>query len=91
MDKRKLTELLVEHKEKDVGDYTSSRVKPWPKPETWLVWRRYTLSLASGVSASPPLLRLIVRYLIQQESVQRENILYLNFEDDHFVELPCLL
>ena len=31
-------------------------------------------------------MRLIARYLIQEENVPRENILYLNFEDDRFAE-----
>jgi hypothetical protein len=91
MDKRKLKELLVEHKEKALGDYT---FKPWEiLAQAGDMACQVEIHVITSVrrSGRSTLLRLIVRYLIQQESVPRENILYLNFEDDRFVELQCLL
>ena len=86
MDKRKLAELLVEHKEKALGDHAYT-------PREILVQaadmaRQKEIHVITGVrrSGKSTLMRLIARYLVQEENVPRENILYLNFEDDRFAE-----
>lgn len=86
MDKRKLSELIVEHKEKAIGDHAFTPREILAKAADMV--RQKEIHVITGVrrSGKSTLMRLIVRYLIQEEKVPRENILYLNFEDDRFAE-----
>ena len=86
MDKRKLSELLIEHKEKALGDHVFIRREILA--QTVDMARQKEIHVITGVrrSGKSTLMRLIARYLIQEENVPRENILYLNFEDDRFAE-----
>lgn len=77
MDKRKLSELLVEHKEKALGNHAYT-------PREILVQaadmaRQKEIHVITGVrrSGKSTLMRLIARYLIQEENVPRENFLPL--------------
>ena len=86
MDKRKLAELVVEHKEKALvdQDFTPREILD----QATAMAHQKEIHVITGVrrSGKSTLMRLIARYLIQQENVPRENILYLNFEDDRFAE-----
>ena len=86
MDKRKLSELIVEHKEKAIGDHAFTPREILAKAADMV--RQKEIHVITGVrrSGKSTLMRLIARYLIQEGKVPRENILYLNFEDDRFAE-----
>jgi len=90
MDKRKLSELLVEHKEKSIGDHAFTPREILAQAADMA--RQKEIHVITGVrrSGKSTLMRLIARYLIQEENVPRENILYLNFEDDRFAEFKTL-
>ena len=81
MDKRKLAELLVEHKEKALGDHAYTPREILAQAADMV--RQKEIHVITGVrrSGKSTLMRLIARYLIREENVPRENILYLNFDD----------
>lgn len=86
MDKRKLSELLVEHKEKAIGDHAFTPREILAQAADMA--RQKEIHVITGVrrSGKSTLMRLIAHYLIREKNVPRENILYLNFEDDRFAE-----
>jgi len=85
MEKRKLTELIIEHKEKALsgGNY----IMRDSLIEARTILNQKEMHIISGVRrcGKSTLMRLLMERLIE-EGVKKQNILYLNFEDDRFVE-----
>jgi len=85
MEKRKLAELIVEHKEKVLsgGDYIMREILS----DAHTILNQKEIHIITGVRrcGKSTLMRLLVEKLIE-EGVKKQNILYLNFEDDRFAE-----
>jgi uncharacterized protein len=86
MNKQKLAELLVEHKEKALGDHAFA-LREILSPAGDMTHQK-EIHIITGVrrAGKSTLMRLIAGCLIQRENVPRENILYLISEDDRFAE-----
>ena len=85
MEKRKLTELLVEHKEKFLERSGLIRREIQDKIESYLQQREILILTGVRRSGKSSLLRLICEDLLNNQGVPENNILYLNFEDERFV------
>jgi predicted AAA+ superfamily ATPase len=85
MEKQKLKELLVEHKEKFLARGGLVRRDIQDKIESYLPHREIIIVTGVRRSGKSSLLRLICEDLITSQSVLENNILYLNFEDERFV------
>ena len=85
MEKRKLTELIVEHKEKALsgGNY----IMRDSLYDARAILNQKEIHIISGVRrcGKSTLMRLLMGKLIE-EGTKNQNILYLNFEDDRFAE-----
>lgn len=85
MEKRKLTELIVEHKEKALsgGNY----IVRDSLSDAQKILNQKEIHIISGVRRceKSTLMRLLIGKLIE-EGVKKQNILFLNFEDDRFAE-----
>ena len=85
MEKRKLTELIVEHKEKALsgGNY----IVRDSLSDAQKILNQKEIHIISGVRRceKSTLMRLLMGKLIE-EGVKKQNILFLNFEDDRFAE-----
>jgi len=85
MEKRKLTELIVEHKEKALsgGDY----IMRDSLSDARAILNQKEIHIISGVRrcGKSTLMRLLIEKLLE-EGVKKQNILFLNFEDDRFAE-----
>lgn len=86
MDKRKLAELLVEHKGKALADSDFTPRELLTRAGEMAHQKEINVITGVRRSGKSTLMRMVARYLIQQENVPSENILYLNFEDDRFAE-----
>jgi len=85
MEKRKLTELIIEHKEKALSG--GSYIMRDRLIEARTILNQKEIHIISGVRrcGKSTLMRLLMERLIE-EGVKKQNILYLNFEDDRFAE-----
>jgi uncharacterized protein len=85
MEKRKLTELIIEHKEKALsgGNY----IMRDSLYDARAILNQKEIHIISGVRrcGKSTLMRLLMGKLIE-EGTKNQNILYLNFEDDRFAE-----
>jgi len=85
MEKRKLTELIIEHKEKALSG--GSYIMRDRLIEARTILNQKEIHIISGVRrcGKSTLMRFLMERLIE-EGVKKQNILYLNFEDDRFAE-----
>jgi predicted AAA+ superfamily ATPase len=71
MDKRKLAELLVEHKEKALGDHAVTPREILSRAGDMTHQKEIHIITGGRRSGKSTLMRLIARYLIQRENVPR--------------------
>lgn len=85
MEKRKLTELIIEHKEKALAG--EAYIMRDMLSHAGGILGKKEIHIITGVRrcGKSTLLRLLMGKLID-EGVSRNNILYLNFEDDRFAQ-----
>jgi len=86
MDKRKLRELIVEHKEKALQSQDYIQREAIIDPGELI--KQKEIHTITGVRrcGKSTLLRILMKYLTEQAGVNENNILYLNFEDERFVQ-----
>jgi len=86
MDKRKLRELIVEHKEKTLQSQDYIQREAIIDPGELI--KQKEIHTITGVRrcGKSTLLRILMKYLTEQAGVNENNILYLNFEDERFVQ-----
>ncbi|MCX6260677.1 MAG: ATP-binding protein, partial [Bacteroidia bacterium] len=86
MDKRKIKELIVEHKERAIS--VESFIPRNAALDAQKYFRQKEIHIITGVRrcGKSTLMRLLMNKLLVEEKVKKENILYLNFEDDRFLE-----
>jgi len=86
MEKNKLKQLIVEHKERFLApaDLTRREYQKVIKPYV----RQKEIIVISGVrrAGKSSLMRLICRDILDEQNVPADNVLYLNFEDERFIE-----
>jgi len=85
MEKRKLTELIIEHKEKALSGGEHIMRDILSSAHTILNQREIHIITGVRRCGKSTLMGLLMEKLIE-EGVKKQNILYLNFEDDRFAE-----
>ena len=85
MEKRKLKELIVEHTKSVLKEHNLS---PRHVPNLSTILNKKEIMIISGVRrcGKSSLMRIIVHKLVRHKNIPDANILYLNFEDERFVE-----
>ncbi len=85
MEKRKLKELIVEHTKSVLKDHTLS---PRHVPNLSTILNKQEIVIISGVRrcGKSSLMKIIAHDLVLHKKIPAANILYLNFEDERFVE-----
>lgn len=86
MNKEKIKQLIVEHKERFLKP--ADLVRRDSQPFIEKVLKQKEIIVISGVrrAGKSSLMKLITGDLINQDKVPGNNILYLNFEDERFIE-----
>ena len=85
MEKEKLKELIIGHKEKFLSRKGLIRREIQDKIANYIPQREILIITGVRRSGKSSLMRLICEDLIDDEDVLENNILYLNFEDERFV------
>ena len=87
MDKNKLKELLIEYKQRFLTARTDLiRRKIQDNIEPFIKFKEVVIITGPRRGGKSSLMKLICDDLIKKESVPPSNILYLNFEDERFIE-----
>lgn len=86
MEKEKLKELVVEHKEKFLTKAELVKREIQKDINPFLKQREIIIITGIRRGGKSSLMRLICNDLIEKYSVPHNNILYLNFEDERFTE-----
>jgi predicted AAA+ superfamily ATPase len=86
MEKNKLKQLIIEHKERFLAsaDLAGRECQKIIKPYL----RQKEIIVISGVrrAGKSSLMKLICRDILEEQNVPADNVLYLNFEDERFIE-----
>jgi predicted AAA+ superfamily ATPase len=87
MDKNKLKELLIEYKKRFLADRTDLiRRKIQDNIEPFIKFKEVVIITGPRRGGKSSLMKLICDDLIKKYKVSPSNILYLNFEDERFIE-----
>jgi hypothetical protein len=86
MEKEKLKELIIEHKEKFLTKAELVKREIQKDINTFLKQREIVIITGIRRGGKSSLMRLICDDLIEKYGVPHDNILYLNFEDERFTE-----
>jgi len=86
MDKERLKELIVEHKEKFLSKTGLIKREIQKKIGKYLNSKEVILITGVRRSGKSSLMKLISEDLINTFKVSSSNILYLNFEDERFID-----
>ena len=85
MEKEKLKELIIEHKERFLSRKGLVGREIQKEIEKYIPQREIVIITGVRRSGKSSLMRLICDDVIKKEGVPESNILYLNFEDERFV------
>jgi len=86
MEKDKLKELIIEHKERFLTRTTLVHREIQGDIDKFLKHKEVILITGIRRAGKSSLMRLLSADMIKKYGVQRDNILYLNFEDERFTE-----
>ena len=87
MDKNKLKELLIEYKERFLIERSDLiRREIQDRIESFLKYKEVVMITGTRRGGKSSLMKLICDDLIKKYKVPASNILYLNFEDERFIE-----
>jgi len=87
MDKNKLKELLIEYKHRFLADRTDLiRREIQDRIEAFIKFKEVVMITGTRRGGKSSLMKLICDDLIKKYKVTPSNILYLNFEDERFIE-----
>jgi len=87
MDKNKLKELLIEYKHRFLADRTDLiRREIQDRIEAFIKFKEVVMITGTRRGGKSSLMKLICDDLIKKYKVPPSNILYLNFEDERFIE-----
>jgi predicted AAA+ superfamily ATPase len=86
MEKNKLKQLIIEHKERFLAPADLARRECQKIIKPYL--RQKEIIVISGVrrAGKSSLMKLICRDILEEQNVPADNVLYLNFEDERFIE-----
>lgn len=85
MEKEKLKELIVGHKEKFLSEDGLVKREIQDEVEAYMPQREILIITGIRRSGKSSLMKLLCNDLIKKRNVSGNNILYLNFEDERFV------
>jgi len=85
MEKEKLKELIVNHKEKFLSRTGLIKREIQKDIEDYLASKEIVLITGVRRSGKSSLMRLLAEDLIERFNILKSNILYLNFEDERFI------
>lgn len=85
MEKEKLKELIVGHKEKFLSEEGLIRRDIQDEIEKYIPQREILIITGIRRSGKSSLMKLLCNDLIKKRNISADNILYLNFEDERFV------
>ena len=86
MDREKLTQLIVEHKERFLKKADLVKREAQKAINPLIKHKEMIVIMGVRRSGKSSLMRLICNDIIEEFGVSPDNILYLNFEDERFVE-----
>ncbi|MCK4419023.1 ATP-binding protein [Candidatus Aerophobetes bacterium] len=86
MEKDKLKQLIIEHKERFLAETNLVKREVQKEIENFIKHREIIVITGVRRAGKSSLMKLICDDLLQESKVSISNILYLNFEDERFIE-----